>query len=317
MTLGIRMKLVSIVTACYNEEDNVEEIYARVKEIFRELPQYRYEHIFIDNNSEDRTVERLKRLAEQDRNLKIIVNTRNFGHIRSPVYGLLQAKGDAVISIVADFQDPPEMIKDFLREWESGYKIVVGVKLKSTDLFFIRAAKNFYYSLIGKISRVQLIKNFTGFGLYDQEVMKALRHINDPYPYFRGMICEIGYPIKEIIYHQPARKRGISKNNFFTLYDMAILGITSHSKTPIHLATIGGFILAILSLLLSLVFLILKLIFWSSFGAGIAPILISLFFFSSVQLFFIGIIGEYIGAIQTQQLKRPLVYEKERINFME
>ena len=309
------MSLISIVTACYNEEGNVEAVYERVKAIFKELPEYQYEHIFIDNSSTDNTVAELKEIAKHDKNVKLIVNTRNFGHIRSPVHALLQAKGDAVISIVADLQDPPEMIKDFLKEWEAGYKIVVGVKSKTHEMPLMAIVRKFYYRLITKISSTQLVKNFTGFGLYDKAVMNAIRQMDDPYPYFRGMICEIGYPIKEVFYEQPARKRGITKNNLFTLYDMAILGITNHSKVPIHLATIGGFLLAALSFLFSVIFLILKIIFWDHFNAGVAPMLIGLFFFSSVQLFFIGIIGEYIGAIQTQQLKRPLVYEKERINF--
>ena len=246
------MKLISVVTACYNEEPNVKAIYQQVKKVFSKLPQYKYEHIFIDNNSADNTVAELKKIASQDKNVKVIVNVRNFGHIRSPVHGLLQARGDAVISIVADLQDPPEMIEKFLREWESGYKSVVGVKSKTQEMFLMASIRKFYYRLMHRISSIQMIKNFTGFGLYDKVVMDAIRKMEDPYPYFRGMICEIGYPIKEIAYEQPARKRGFSKNNLYTLYDMAILGITSHSKVPIHLATIGGFFLAILSFLLSL-----------------------------------------------------------------
>src|SRR3989338_7791414 len=212
------MKLISIVTGCYNEEENVQELYKRVKAVFAPLTQYRYEHIFIDNNSSDKTVEILKQLAIHDKNVKIIVNTRNFGHVRSPSYALLQAKGDAVISLVADLQDPPEMILDLIHNWEAGFKIVVGVKVKTQQTFIMSAVRRFYYHLVAKISNVQLIRNFTGFGLYDQQVIKALRQIDDPYPYFRGLICEIGYPIKTVPYEQPARKRGFTKNNFYTLY---------------------------------------------------------------------------------------------------
>ena len=309
------MKLISVVTPCFNEEDNVEEIYNRVKKVFERFPQYRYEHIFIDNNSADRTLEILKRLASYDFNVKIIVNTRNFGHIRSPYHALLNAQGDAVISIVADLQDPPEMIKDLLAKWEEGYKVVVGVKTSSQESRLMFAIRKSYYNLIGRLSDIPLIKNFTGFGLYDRVVVDVMCEVNDPYPYFRGLIADIGYEICQIEYTQPSRKRGITKNNFYTLYDMAMLGITNHSKVPLRLATMTGFILGGLSLVVAVVYFILKLIMWNEFQAGSAPIVIGLFFFSSVQLFFIGIVGEYVGSIQTQVMKRPLVIEKERINF--
>lgn len=311
------MKLISVVSGCYNEEENVAEVYRQVKAVFADLPQYRYEHIFIDNASEDNTVAILKEIAAKDKNVKVIVNTRNFGHIRSPYHALLQAKGEAAISIVSDLQDPPEMIKSFLSEWEKGYKVVVGVRTTSQEGRIMAAIRRFYYNLVSKISNIKLIKNFTGFGLYDRKVIEALKKIDDPYPYFRGLICEIGYPVKEIPYEQPGRKRGITKNNFYTLYDMAILGITNHSKIPIRFATIGGFLLSALSFSISVIFLLVKLFFWQHFNTGVAPILIGLFFFSSVQLFFIGMLGEYIGSIQTQVQKLPLVFEKERINFDE
>lgn len=311
------MKLISVVTACFNEEENISEVYRQVRAVFDEIPQYRYEHIFIDNCSGDKTVEILREIAKIDKNVKIILNTRNFGHVRSPSHALLQAKGDAVISIVADLQDPPVMIKDFLSAWEKGSKVVIGVKKKTHESFLMGAVRRMYYHIVTKIANVRLIKNFTGFGLYDKQVMQAMRQLDDPYPYFRGLISEIGFPVKEIEYEQPARKRGFSKNNFYSLYDMAMLGITNHSKVPIRLAILAGFLLGLLSLFLSFSFLILKLIFWNHFTSGVAPILIGLFFFSSVQLFFIGILGEYIGSIQTQVQKRPLVFEKERINFDE
>jgi glycosyltransferase involved in cell wall biosynthesis len=313
--MSSELKQISVVTACFNEEENVKELYEQVKAVFIDLPQYEYEHIFIDNASKDRTVAILKEIAQKDRTVKIIVNTRNFGHIRSPFHALMQAKGDAVISIVADLQDPPIMIKEFIKKWEEGCKIVIGVKTKSEESPLFFAIRKAYYNLVGRLSEVELIKNFTGFGLYDQKVIETLRGIEDPYPYFRGLICDIGFDRAVIEYVQPSRKRGFTKNNFYTLYDMAMLGITNHSKVPLRLATMTGFALAILNLIVALGYFVYKLIFWNIFNIGIAPLVIGLFFFASVQLFFIGIIGEYIGSIHTQVLKRPLVVEKERINF--
>jgi len=287
-----------------------------VKKIFQEkLKDYEYEHIFIDNASKDATVSILKRLAGVDKNVKIIVNSRNFGHIRSPYYGLLQASGDAVISIVADFQDPPELIPQLIRKWEEGFKIVVGVKEKSDEssLFFL--IRKIYYKIATKLADVELINNFTGFGLYDKSIIDIFRDIPDAYPYFRGLICEIGFEKAIIEYHQPARKRGITKNNFYTLFDLAMLGITTHSKVPVRLASMMGFGTAILSMFVALGYFVYKILFWNSFQLGLAPLVIGLFFFSAVQLISIGIIGEYVGNIYTQVLKRPLVIEKERINF--
>ena len=309
------MRLISIVTPCYNEEDNVREVYERVKCVFDNLHDYTYEHIFIDNASTDRTVEILKDIASENHQVKIIVNTRNFGHIRSPYYALMQSRGEAVISIVSDLQDPTGMIVDFIRKWEEGYKIVIGVKTKSRESPIFFAVRKLYYSLITRLSEVDLVRNFTGFGLYDREVIEKLREIADPYPYFRGLICELGYKRAEIEYTQPARKRGFTKNNFYTLYDMAMLGITNHSKVPLRLAVFLGFISATVSLLMGMFYLVYKILFWETFSVGIAPLVVGIFFFSSVQLIFLGIIGEYIGSINTQILKRPLVVEKERINF--
>lgn len=312
---GNHMKLISVVTPCYNEEDNVEEIYRQVKEVFNNLPNYRYEHIFIDNASNDKSVEILKQIASNDKNVKIIVNSRNFGHIRSPYHGILQAQGDAVIFIVSDLQDPPIIINDFIQKWEEGYKIVIGVKPESEESRWIFAIRRLGYHWIGRIADVKLIKNFTGFGLYDKNVITILRSYDDPYPYFRGMIADIGFDIAEVPYNQPKRKRGVTKNNFYTLYDIGMLGITSYSKIPLRLAAMAGFFLGALSLVVSGVFFILKLIYWDRFTAGMAPVVISLFFFSSVQLFFIGLLGEYVSSINTRVMKRPLVVEKERINF--
>ena len=309
------MKFISIVTPCYNEEENVVNLYNQVREVISTLKDYTYEHIFIDNASRDKTVEILKELAKKDGKVKIIVNARNFGHIRSPYYGLLQATGEAVISIVADLQDPPSMIADFIKKWEEGYKVVVAVKKKSKESSVMFLIRKLYYNLISNLSEIELIKNFTGFGLYDKKVIEALRQIDDPYPYFRGLICDIGFKRCEVEYTQPRRERGITKNNFYTLYDMAMLGITNHSKIPLRFATMLGFVMSIFSFTGGLVYLIYKLVDWQNFQLGIAPAVIGLFFFSSVQLFFTGILGEYIGSIHTQVLKRPLVIEKERINF--
>ncbi|BFT75362.1 glycosyltransferase family 2 protein [Paenibacillus sp. P36] len=311
------MKLLSIVTPCYNEETNVEELYIQVKEICNSLIGYTYEHIFIDNASKDDTVSILKTLASQDPNVKVIVNSRNFGHIRSPYHALLQARGDAVILMVADLQDPPTMIRDFVQKWEEGYKVVLGVKNESEESRLMFAIRKMYYNFINKVSEIELTKNNTGFGLYDQQVIKVLRDIDDPYPYFRGLISDIGFESYKINYIQPSRKRGITKNNFYTLYDIAMLGITNHSKIPLRLAAMLGFGMSAISFIVAILYLLAKLIFWNYFEVGIAPLVIGLFFFSSVQLFFIGIIGEYIGSIHTQVLKRPLVVEKERINFGE
>ena len=309
------MKLISIVTPCYNEEANVAELYRQVRAVFDKLPQYCYEHIFIDNASKDRTVAILKEISGTDPNVKIIVNARNFGHIRSPYHALLQSSGEAVILVVADLQDPPPMIADFLEKWEQGYKVVLGVKHQSEESALMFAIRKMYYNFINRVSEIDLTKNNTGFGLYDKKIIEILRQIDDPYPYFRGLISDIGFESFKISYVQPARKRGITKNNFYTLYDIAMLGITNHSKVPLRLATMMGFLMGVVSFLIALAYLVAKLVFWDSFALGTAPVVIGLFFLASVQLFFIGIIGEYIGAIYTQVQKRPLVVEKERINF--
>ena len=308
------MKKISIMTPCYNEEENVYNLYSRIKEIFAKL-NYKYEHIFIDNCSTDKTVSILENIASKDKNLKLIVNSRNFGHVRSPWHGMLQTEGDATIVMCSDFQDPPGLIPDFLKKWEEGYKIVVGKKTKSKEnklMYFIRSL---YYKFLRNISEVELLDNVTGFGLYDRGVIEIFKKLKEPYPYSRGVICEIGFERAIIEYTQPRRERGVSKNNFYTLYDLAMLGIISHSKVPLRIATIAGFIMGILSILISLVYLILKLIFWNSFSAGIVPILIGVFFFAGIQLFFIGILGEYIGVLLTRITDRPHVFESKRVNF--
>jgi len=309
------MKSISILTACYNEEENVRELYEQVKAVIGALPRYDYEHVFIDNASRDRTVDILREIAAEDKRVKVIVNTRNFGHIRSPYHGMMQTRGEAVISVVADLQDPPEMIRDFLSKWEEGYKIAIGVKRSSSESPLFWAVRKAYYKVVTGLSEIELVKNFTGFGLYDREVIEQLRKVDDPYPYFRGLICDLGYERAEIPYDQPLRTRGFTKNNFYTLYDIAMLGITNHSKVPLRLATMTGFLMSVFSLLVGLGYGVYKIIYWDRFEVGMAPLVIGLYFFMAVQLLFIGVLGEYVGSIQTQVLKRPLVIEKERINF--
>lgn len=309
------MKKISIVSGCFNEAGNVEELVSRVAKAMASLPGYDYEQIIIDNASTDGTQEILRKLAAGNPRLKLILNARNFGHIRSPYHGLMQASGDAAVYLASDLQEPPELIPDFVKKWEEGAKAVVAIKESSDESTLFFAVRRLYYLLVEGLAEFKTVKNFTGFGLYDRVILDYCRKVADPYPYFRGQISEIGLPIVEISYHQPARKRGITKNNFFTLYDLAMLGITNHSKVPLRLAAMLGFGMAIMSLLVALVYLIYKLVFWYSLPVGTAPLVIGLFFFASVQLFFIGILGEYIGAIHTQVLKRPLVVEKERINF--
>ena len=309
------MKLISVVSPCYNEQDNVEALYEAVRKVFAQLPQYRYEHMFIDNASGDRTVEILRELAARDANVKVIVNTRNFGHIRSPYHAILQARGDAVIGMASDFQDPPELIPEFLARWRDGYKIVLGVKEQSHERGLFYTLRDRYYRALGRISDIEIVRQATGFGLYDRAVVEAIRRMNDPYPFFRGLLAEVGYDVARIPFRQPPRRRGVTSQNFYTLYDIAFLGIVNHSKVPLRLATMIGFATATLSLLVALGYLVYKLVFWQQFSVGLAPLVIGLFFLSSVQLFFVGIVGEYIGSIYTHVRNHPPVFEKERINL--
>ena len=310
-------KLLSIVTPCYNEEGNVEELHRQIVATLEKFPQYDWEHIYIDNASRDGTAQILRRMAAAEPRVKVIINMRNFGHIRSPFHAIYQARGDAVITLASDLQDPPELIAQFIEKWEAGSKVALGQKITSDEspLFFtIRTA---YYRLARKLADIELIEHVTGFGIYDREVVEQFRKIDDPYPYGRGLVTDLGYEVARIQYHQPNRKSGITKNNFYTLYDMAMLGITSYSKVPLRIATLLGFALSLFSLFLAIGYFIYKLLFWSRFPVGQAPVVIGLFLFSSVQLFFTGVLGEYIAAIHTQVLHRPLVIEKERINFQE
>ena len=308
-------KTISIVTPCYNEQDNVLNLYNQVREVMLSIGKYRYEHIFIDNSSRDRTVPILKQIAAEDPNVKVIVNSRNFGHIRSPIHALFQARGDAVLGIVADLQDPPPMIADLIREWENGAYCVLGIKRTSEEASLMFWLRKQYYKLAERLSSIETIQNYTGFGLYDRKVVDLVRSFDDPYPYFRGMIADIGLPTVKLLYDQPARKFGITKNNWYTLYDIGMLGIINHSKVPLRLATFAGFAGAAIAFLIAFVYLILKLLFWSHFELGLAPMLIGVFFIASLQLVFLGVLGEYVGAIYTQVQKRPYAVELERLNF--
>ncbi|MFT3940997.1 glycosyltransferase family 2 protein [Rhodopseudomonas sp.] len=307
--------MLSIVTPCYNEEENVEELYRRIKAAIAPITQYDFEILIIDNASEDGTVAKVKKIAAVDLNVKLIINTRNFGHIRSPYYGLIQSTGAATIYLASDLQDPPEIIPDFIREWEKGYKLVMATKPISKGNALVHSLRRSYYRVLDGISDISLLSDSTGFGLYDRAVLDHIRKINDPYPYLRGLLCELGYEIKTIPFEQPRRLRGISKNNLYTLYDIAMLGVVSHSKVPIRIAAFLGFLLGTLSVLAAIVYLVLKLMYWDQFPFGVAPIVISVFFLFGVQFMFIGILGEYIGSIHTYVQRRPTVVEKERINF--
>ena len=260
------MKLISIVTPCYNEEENIELLSTKVSELFEgPFSNYDYEHIFIDNNSSDKTISILRKLAKNNKKIKVILNARNFWHIRSPYHGIFQSTGDATVLLVADLQDPPSLIESFIKEWELGFKIVVGVKTKSEENFIMFAIRNFYYRLIEKYSDTEQIKNFTGFGLYDRSFINCIKTLNDPYPYLRGLITELGFERKEIEYTQPIRKKGKTKNNFYTLYDMAMLGFVNHSKVSLRLATFIGFLVALVSIFVAIFYLVYKLIYWDIF----------------------------------------------------
>jgi len=312
------VKLISIVSPCYNEQDNVEQLYLRTRATMASFPHYRYEHLFIDNASTDKTVEVLRGLAAKDENVKVIVNARNFGHLRSPQHAILSAYGDAVAVLFSDLQDPPELLGEMIKEWEQGTPVVVAIKNTSEENGMMYRIRTMYYRTVAALTNVTVLEHFTGFGLYDRKVIDILRsRFRDPYPYFRGMIAEIGLPHKAIYYNQKRRERGITKNNFFTLYDIAMLGITNLSKVPLRLVTFTGFIFSLLSASIGIGYLIAKLLLWNSFNIGIAPVVVGLFFFGSVQLVALGVIGEYVGSIHTMVQNRPLVIEKERINFKE
>ena len=308
------MNLISIVIPTLDEEENIESLIAEITIQFLEK-KYNYEIIVIDNCSKDNTVKIVKKLIEKNKNIKLIVNSRNFGHLRSPFYGILQAKGDAVILINADFQDPPKLINELISKWETGCEIVLLQKTKSDEnkiKFFIR---NMFYKILNSISENNMTINTTGSGIFDKKIIDQLKKINDPYPYFRGLLSEIEPNIHLLKFKQPERKHGKTKNNFFTLYDVGMLGLVKHSKIPLRVMTISGLIISLLSLSIALIFFILKLFNWYNYSMGIAPMLIGIFAFGGFQLFFLGLLGEYIIVILQHVRNLPLVIEKERINF--
>jgi glycosyltransferase involved in cell wall biosynthesis len=311
----MQKKLLSIVTPTFNEIDNIESLLDKIREAIVPLDQYEFEIIVIDNCSSDGTQEKIREIAGKDARIKAIFNVRNFGHIRSPYYGILQSNGVATIYLASDFQDPPDLIPKFIEEWEKGWKLVMAVKPVSKSSPLMHFLRKYYYKFLDNISDIEILKDATGFGLYDKKIIEHLKEINDPYPFLRGIICELGYPIKSIPFIQPRRLGGITKNNFYTLLDIAMLGLVSHSKVPIRIASLLGFLLGCVSILIALYFLVMKLILWDSFPLGSAPAIIGLFFMFGIQLFFVGILGEYIGSIHTHVRNRPIVVERERINF--
>lgn len=308
-------KKITVLTPCYNEEDNVEELFKRTVAVFEKLPNYDFDYIFIDNASTDKTVEILKSIAQKDTRLKVIVNSRNFGHLRSPYHAFLQIHADACVVMAADLQTPPEMIPEFVKYWEEGYQTVAAVKDSTEEVGLYSVFRKWYYKLVTRLSDIEQIPGFTGFGLYDRVVLEAIRKMPDPYPYFRGIVAEAGFSIKQIPFRQPLRKKGFTKNNFYTLYDLAILGLVNHSKVPLRLAIFFGMVVAVLSFMIGCGYLVLKLLNWNEFSLGMAPLVTGMFFFSSIQLIFLGVIGEYLAAVYVHVRNRPLVIEKERVNF--
>lgn len=310
------MKTISIVVPCYNEEENVQAMADAIREVFRsELKDYRYEIIFIDNDSADRTREIIRLLCREDKGIKGIFNAKNFGQFNSPYYAMLQSTGDCTILMAADFQDPVEMIPRFVLEWEYGYKIVIGIKNASQENKLMYWLRGCYYKTIKRLSDVEQIEQFTGFGLYDRDFIQVLRDLDDPTPFLRGIVAELGYRRKEIPYTQPRRRAGKTSNNFYRLYDAAMLSITSYTKAGLRLATIAGSFCSFVSIIVAFVYLIMKLLYWDRFPAGMAPLLIGMCFLGSVQIFFIGMVGEYVLSINQRVMKRPLVVEEERLNF--
>ncbi len=308
-------KKISVMTPCYNEELNVENIYQAIKETFAKQDKYDYEHIFIDNCSKDRTVEILRGIAQKDKNVKLILNYKNFGQANSPFYAILQCYGDAVVVFACDLQDPPDLILEFIKKWEQGHDIVIGVKNNAQESFFINSLRKLFYFIMSKISEKDHIDNFSGYGLYDQSFVQVLRKLDIAYPYFRGLVAEYSRNRCEIAYTQSKRRKGKSSNNLYTLYEIAMLGIVNQSKLPLRLASFIGFIVAGLSLAVSIGYFVYKILYWDQFELGMAPLVIGLFFFSAIQLAFVGILGEYISLIFTEVKKDPLVIEKERVNF--
>lgn len=313
-----RMKKISIMIPCYNEEENVVPMSEAVVRLFEEeLTEYDYEILFIDNDSSDHTRLLLREICGKNKHIRAIFNARNFGQFNSPYYGMCQTTGDCTVVICCDFQDPVELIPQFVREWENGYKIVCGIKTTSKENKFMRFLRSCYYKTIRKMSDVDQIEHFTGFGLYDRSFIQVLRELNDPTPFLRGIVAELGYRRKDIPYEQQKRRAGKTHNNWFTLYDAAMLSFTSYTKAGLRIATVSGFAMASVSMVVALIYLILKLVYWERFVAGMTPILLAVLVFGSIQLFFIGFLGEYVLSINKRMMKRPLVIEEERINCEE
>lgn len=310
------MKKISVLIPCYNEEENVVPISeAVIKTLQKDLPEYDYELVFIDNDSQDHTRSLIRQLCDENPKIKAIFNARNFGQFNSPYYGMLQITGDCVIEMVADFQDPVELIPQYVHEWEKGYKIVIGIKTSSKENRLMYWLRGCYYKMMKKLSDVEQIEQFTGSGLYDRDFIEVLRNLDDPTPFLRGIVAELGFKIKQIPYEQPKRRAGETKNHFYQLYDAAMLSITSYTKAGLRLATIFGSICSLISMVVAVVYLVMKLMYWDRFPAGMAPVLIGMCFLGSVQIFFIGLMGEYILSINARVMKRPLVIEEERLNF--
>jgi len=309
-------KLISLVTPCRNEEENVRQLCEAVKTIFAGLPDYDYEHIFIDNSSSDRTVDILREIAVEDKHVKVIVNIQNY-ESRSGFHAIKQTTGDAFILMACDFQDPPALIPKLIELWEAGNPVVVAVKAKSEESAVMYFVRKIYYRLLRLISSSRQIQNFTGFGIFDRLVRDCVRHSNNTMPYFRGMVAELGLPIIEIEFVQPRRLRGKSSHNLYRYYDTAMIGFVNHSRLPLRFAIFVGLGVAFCSLCVALFYLVYKLLNWDTFNTGMAPLVLGLFFFSAVQLIFLGVLGEYVGAIWTQVRTNPNLIEKERINFPE
>lgn len=310
------MKKISVLIPCYNEEENVVPMSEAVADIFaKELSEYDYELVFIDNDSKDATRPLLRDICKKNPHVKAIFNAKNFGQFNSPYYGILQTTGDCTISMCCDFQDPVELIPKYVREWEKGYKIVIGIKTSSKENKMMYHLRSLYYKMIKKFSDVEQIEHFTGSGLYDKDFVQVLRDLKDPTPFLRGIVAELGYERKEIPYEQPQRRAGKTHNNFFTLFDAAMLSITSYTKIGLRLCTIIGAIFSAIGFIIAIVYLVMKLIWWNRFAAGMAPVLIGMFFLGSIQIFFIGFLGEYILSMNKRLMNRPLVVEEERINF--
>jgi glycosyltransferase involved in cell wall biosynthesis len=308
-------KRISIVAHCYNEEENIEELHERLSAVMAEMPHYDYEIVLMDNASVDGTQRVIRERAAKDPKLKAIFNVRNFGHIRSPYHGILQAEGDAVVVMASDLEDPPELIPHLLREWERGFKVVAAVRRSTEERGLYPLVRRAYYSALQKLSEVEQVQNYTGFGVYDRRVVSLLRQIHDPYPYLRGLVGELGFPIAQVPFDKPYRRRGISKGTFYVYLDMALLGIVNHSKLPLRIAALVGFGLSAASFLAGGFYLIRKLLYWDTMQIGIAPVAVGLFFIMGVVLAMLGLVGEYVALIVTHILNRPIVVEKERLNF--